>query len=58
MDLDTAYVIVGLQPTKTRTDLDSSTVFEIIFETNILRISPLTNVNEKLLNLILFNKPS
>ena len=30
--------LIGLQPTKTRAELDSSTV--LIFETNILRVSP------------------
>ena len=33
-------VILGLQPTKTRAELDSSTVLNLIFETNILRVSP------------------
>ena len=36
-------VVIGLQPTKTRAELDSSTVFE----TNILRVSPVNNNTNK-----------
>ena len=34
------YNVIGLQPTKTRAELDSSTVLKLNVETNILRVSP------------------
>ena len=41
---DNVIIAIGLQPTKTRAELDELDSSTVIFKTNILRISPVNNV--------------